>query len=110
MANLAIPEYVETLEVRAMPTRNVSLTEELNAYVEQDVQSGHYDNASEVIRAAIRALMQADLEDQARIEALKVAIAEGFEGPFVDGPTVIAETRDLIRRRAETNRKKSKVA
>jgi antitoxin ParD1/3/4 len=93
-----------------MPTRNVSLTDELNSYVEQCVQSGHYDSASEVIRAAIRALKQADLEDHARVEALKVAIAEGLEGPYLDGPTVIAEMRELIRQRAEANREKSKVA
>jgi antitoxin ParD1/3/4 len=89
-----------------MPTRNVSLTDELDSYVEQSVRSGLYDNASEVIRAAIRALKQADLEDQAKVEALKVAIAEGLEGPFLDGPTVIAEMRELIRRRAEANRQK----
>jgi antitoxin ParD1/3/4 len=93
-----------------MPTRNVSLTDELNSYVEQCVRSGHYDSASEVIRAAIRALKQADLEDHARVEALKVAIAEGLEGPYLDGPTVIAEMRELIRQRAEANREKSKVA
>jgi antitoxin ParD1/3/4 len=74
-----------------MPTRNVSLTKELDSYVEQSVRSGHYDNASEVIRAAIRALMQADLEDQAKVEAL-------------------AEMRELIRQRAEANERKSKVA
>jgi antitoxin ParD1/3/4 len=93
-----------------MPTRNVSLTDELDSYVEQCVQSGHYDSASEVIRAAIRALKQADLEDQAKVEALKVAIAEGLGGPYLDGPTVIAEMRELIRQRAEANREKSKVA
>ena len=93
-----------------MPTRNVSLTDELDKYVEQSVKSGHYDNASEVIRAAIRALIQADLEDQAKVEALKVAIAEGLEGPFLDGPTVIAEIRERIRLRAEANRQKTKVA
>lgn len=93
-----------------MPTRNVSLTDELDSYVEQSVRSGHYDSASEVIRAAIRALRQADLEDQAKVEALKVAIAEGLEGPYVDGATVMAEMRELIRERAEANRQKSKVA
>jgi antitoxin ParD1/3/4 len=93
-----------------MPTRNVSLTDELDKYVEQSVKSGHYDSASEVIRAAIRALIQADLEDQAKVEALKVAIAEGLEGPFLDGPTVIAEIRERIRLRAEANRQKTKVA
>jgi antitoxin ParD1/3/4 len=93
-----------------MPTRNVSLTEELDSYIEQSVQSGHYANASEVVRAAIRALKQSELEDQAKVEALKVAIAEGMEGPFLDGPTVMAEMRELIRLRAEANRQKSKVA
>ena len=55
-----------------MPTRNVSLTDELDRYVEQSVQSGHYDNASEVVRAAIRQLRQSELEDKAKIEALTI--------------------------------------
>jgi antitoxin ParD1/3/4 len=93
-----------------MPTRNVSLTDELDRYVQQSTESGHYDNASEVIRAAIRALMQAELEDKAKLEALKVAIAEGLKGPFFDGPTVMAEMRERVRRRARTNRKKAKAA
>jgi antitoxin ParD1/3/4 len=93
-----------------MPTRNVSLTNELDSYVEQCVQSGHYESASEVMRAAIRALKQSELEDLAKVEALKVALAEGMEGPYLDGPTVMAEMRELIRSRAEANRQKSKVA
>jgi antitoxin ParD1/3/4 len=92
-----------------MPTRNVSLTDELDSYVEQAIQSGHYDNASEVIRAAIRALRQSELEDQARVEALRTAIADGLEEPFRDGPTVMAEMRERVRLRAEVNRK-TKVA
>jgi antitoxin ParD1/3/4 len=85
-----------------MPTRNVSLTDELDRYVEQSVQSGHYDNASEVIRAAIRALKQADLEDQAKVEALKVAIQEGFDSGIYEGD-VISDMRALIRQRAHEN-------
>jgi antitoxin ParD1/3/4 len=85
-----------------MPTRNVSLTDELDRYVEQSVQSGHYDNASEVIRAAIRALIQADLEDQAKVEALKVAIQEGFDSGIYEGD-VISDMRALIRQRAHEN-------
>ena len=93
-----------------MPTRNVSLTVELDRYVEKSVRSGHYDNASEVIRAAIRALMRADEEDKAKLEALKIAIAEGLKGPFLDGPTVIAEMRELVRRKAKVNGEKKRVA
>ena len=93
-----------------MPTRNVSLTDELDRYVEQSVRSGHYDNASEVVRAAIRALKQAELEDQARVEALRAAIAEGLKGPFLDGSTVMAEMRERVRLRAEANRQKANSA
>lgn len=93
-----------------MPTRNVSLTDELDSYVQKSIDSGHYDNASEVVRAAIRALMQADLEDKAKVKALRSAIAEGLKGPFRDGPTVMAEMRERVRRRAKTNREKEKVA
>jgi antitoxin ParD1/3/4 len=92
-----------------MPTRNVSLTDELDSYVEQSVQSGHFDNASEVIRAAIRELKQSDEEDKAKVEALRVAIADGLQGPFSDGPTVMANMRERVRLRAERNRKKANI-
>ena len=39
-------------------TRNVSLTAELNAFIRAQVASGHYQNASEVVRAALRLLVQ----------------------------------------------------
>ena len=85
-----------------MPARNVSLTDELDSYVEQSVQSGHYDNASEVIRAAIRALKQSELEDHAKVEALKTAIQEGFDSGIYEGD-VVGEMRALIRQRAAEN-------
>jgi putative addiction module CopG family antidote len=44
-------------------TRNVSLTAELNAFIRLQVASGHYQNASEVVRAGLRLLaQQADRE------------------------------------------------
>jgi antitoxin ParD1/3/4 len=39
-------------------TRNVSLTAELNAFIRNQVASGQYQNASEVVRAALRLLVQ----------------------------------------------------
>lgn len=39
-------------------TRNVSLTAELNAFIRAQVETGHYQNASEVVRAALRLLLQ----------------------------------------------------
>ncbi len=44
-------------------TRNVSLTAELNAFIRVQIASGHYQNASEVVRAGLRLLaQQADRE------------------------------------------------
>src|ERR1039458_5190332 len=103
MAKLAISGVGWNSQEGTVPTRNVSLTDELDSYVEQRVASGHYDNASEVVRAAIRALKQAELEDQAKVEALKVAIQEGFDSGIYEGD-VISEMRALIRQRAEENR------
>jgi antitoxin ParD1/3/4 len=37
-------------------TRNVSLTAELNAFIRDQVASGQYQNASEVVRASLRLL------------------------------------------------------
>lgn len=66
-----------------MTTRNVSLTDMLNAYVDDRVQSGAFQNASEVVRDALR-LHKARTDDQARrLERFNRLVQEGiddFEG------------------------------
>jgi antitoxin ParD1/3/4 len=62
-----------------MPTRNVSLTEYLDRFVEANIEAGRYQNASEVIREALRLLEQKQQEDRMRIERLREAIQEGEE-------------------------------
>ena len=57
-----------------MPTRNVNLTDELERFVLAKVESGQYENASEVVRAALRTLDREDKIDQARLEALRAAL------------------------------------
>ncbi|UIN36887.1 type II toxin-antitoxin system ParD family antitoxin [Methylobacterium oryzae] len=42
------------------PTRNISLTTELESYIRAQVATGHYSNASEVVRAGLRLLMERD--------------------------------------------------
>lgn len=44
------------------PTRNIALTHELEGYIRAQVASGHYGNASEVVRAALRLLIERDLK------------------------------------------------
>ncbi len=92
-----------------MPTRNINLTPELDEFVDAKLQSGRYANASEVVRAGLRALEEDEREDQAKLEALRAALEEGEKGPFRDGPTVMAELLDRIRSRTEAHRKKAQI-
>jgi antitoxin ParD1/3/4 len=81
-----------------MPTRNVSLTDELDSYIETKVQSGQYDSASEVIRDAIRELQQSEAEDKAKVEYLRTSIEEGFGSGVYEGDPW-ARVDELIRSR-----------
>ena len=60
-----------------MPTRNVNLTEELDSFVAAKVASGRYENASEVVRASLRALEREEREYDARLTHLRRALEEG---------------------------------
>ncbi len=62
-----------------MPTRNVSLTAEQDAFVERVVKAGEYQNASEAIRDALRVLQQKRREDALKLKALRVQIAAGIQ-------------------------------
>lgn len=55
---------------------NVNLGETFEDYVRAQLETGRYNNASEVIREALRLKMQADEERTARLDALKRDIAE----------------------------------
>ena len=60
-----------------MPTRNVVLTESQNALIETLVQSGRYQNASEVLREGLRMVERREAEDAAKLEALRAAAQVG---------------------------------
>lgn len=60
-----------------MPTRNISLTPQQDAFVDEIVESGEYQNASEAMRDALRALQQRRREDALKLVRLRAAIDEG---------------------------------
>ena len=62
-----------------MPTRNISLTPEQDAFVEKVVDAGEYQNASEAIRDALRVLQQRRKEDSLRLKALRAQIKVGID-------------------------------
>ena len=58
---------------------NVSLTPELERMVEQKVKTGRYQNNSEVVRAALRALFDAEAEHERKLEWLRIELDKGLE-------------------------------
>ena len=61
-----------------MPTRNVSLTKELDQYIAAKVEAGLYANASEVMRTALRLLEREEREYEEKLATLRAAIDEGL--------------------------------
>jgi len=71
-----------------MPTRNISLTDEQDAFVEKVVKAGEYQNASEAVCDALRALQQRRREDALKLKVLRAQIKAGVDalerGEFVE--------------------------
>jgi len=56
---------------------NLSLTPSLESFVRRRAQSGDYNNASEVVRDAIRLLKRTEDYRQLKLQQLRMAIQEG---------------------------------
>lgn len=62
-----------------MPTMNVSLPSELASFVEEEVESGEYGTASEVIRDGLRSLRHAKATREERAAVLRREVGRGIE-------------------------------
>ena len=73
-----------------MPTRNVVLTDAQSAFIDRMVELGNYQNASELIRKALRQLQH----EEEVWEKAKAGVMEGLEqlrrGETVDGEEAFA--------------------
>jgi antitoxin ParD1/3/4 len=87
-----------------MPTRNVVLTDHYEALIERLVASGRYQNASEVMRAALRSLEQRERETDSVFEWLRGQTEPGLEqarqGLFAEG--TVREIFDRIDRELDS--------
>jgi antitoxin ParD1/3/4 len=61
-----------------MPTRNINLTPEQDAFIDEVLKAGEYRNASETIRDAIRALQQRRAYDTLKLDRLRLSIKAGI--------------------------------
>ena len=83
---------------------NVSLTPELEQYVNGKVQSGLYHSASEVIREGLRLLREKDEVHQRKLQALRRDIQIGIDQ--ADRGQVSTSTTDARRRSRSEGRKR----
>jgi antitoxin ParD1/3/4 len=97
-----------------MPNRttvNVSLTPELDAFLQARVKSGRYQTTSEVVREALRLLERKEAERDEAFQLLKAKLKRGAlqaeRGELLDGEEVFEELRALIEER-RLSRKKAK--
>ncbi|MBL8549774.1 MAG: type II toxin-antitoxin system ParD family antitoxin [Hyphomonadaceae bacterium] len=62
-----------------MATRNINLTDALDRFVADQIASGNYQNASEVIRTALRLLKSEEDKRAAKLALLRAAVQEGLD-------------------------------
>jgi len=88
-------------------TVNISITPELDKFLQSRVESGRYQTTSEVVREALRLLERHEQERDESFHQLKAKLQTGAgqaeRGELIDGDEVFGELREMIeeRRRAK---------
>jgi len=81
---------------------NVSLTNELEKYIRGKVASGLFQNASEVVRAALRLMKETELEREQQLTWVRREVDRGWEeaeaGQLTPSATVKTEMADFKKR------------
>ncbi len=62
-----------------MPTRNINLTDHLDRFIDDEVGSGRYGNASEVVREGLRLMERRKEEERAKLKWLRGAVKQGLD-------------------------------
>ena len=75
---------------------NVNLTPELERFAQVCVETGRFNNVSEVVRSALRMLQDAEERKAAFVASLKDAVAEGDRDGFIPSEDVEAEVNAAI--------------
>ena len=84
---------------------NVSLTPEIEQFIQSQVESGKYTSADEVILAALRAFEERERIYKRRFEELRQYILVGVEaserGEVVDGEIVFSQLQQKLQQLRE---------
>ena len=68
----------------AMVKKSISVTEQQNAWIKAQIESGHFGNESEVVRELIRERQIREQETPEEIAAIRAALIEGEKSGFSD--------------------------
>lgn len=80
----------------------VTLPEKMAARLRDWVEAGDYATTSEIVREALRGWTNQQDRREAAREQLRVAIAEGEQGPFRDGDAFFDELETKIQKDIDT--------
>jgi len=61
-----------------MPTRNVNLSTQQAGFIRKVIQTGQFQNASEVVRASLHLLQQQSELEKLKLEHLRKLVKDGF--------------------------------
>lgn len=75
---------------------NISLTQELEQWIHQKVESGHYQTSSEVVREALRAQIQREQ----KFDALRETLEEGWRDLEAGRTISLADLKSLVQNKA----------
>jgi antitoxin ParD1/3/4 len=89
-----------------MPT-SVALTPYLENFTKQLVSSGRYNNVSEVVRQSLRLLEKEQMQEQAKLTALREAI-QVADDDIAAGRVVRFSTTEVLAQHLKKMRTKSK--
>jgi antitoxin ParD1/3/4 len=62
-----------------MPKRNIDLTDHFDRFVQGQVASGRYQDASEVLREGLRLLERQTHNDEEKLRVLRKLVSDGLE-------------------------------
>ncbi|MGO1077119.1 type II toxin-antitoxin system ParD family antitoxin [Inquilinus sp. CA228] len=77
--------------------RSFALGERFEAFIDQQVKSGRYNNASEVVRDGLRILEDLELVRQKRVEEIRQLLAEAEGDDLIPADQVFDELRRRYR-------------
>jgi antitoxin ParD1/3/4 len=87
------------LSARQEDPMNVSLTPELEKFVEDTVATGRYSSASEVVRASLRSFLEDERWKAYARAKIEKGLKDATAGKVVDGETAMRRIRAAARRK-----------